>query len=277
MAETRNNGELPVTPKLICSVCIATLFSLLCVAPAVHGDENEDKGLAIAQEMKARDRGWVDSSARLVMILRNRSGQETTREMRVLALEVQDDGDKSMTIFDTPNDVKGTAFLSYTHATEPDDQWLWLPALKRVKRISSKNKSGPFMGSEFAYEDLSSFEIAKYRYRWLRDEEFDGQACFVIETFPVDEFSGYTRQVVWIDQAEYRPLKIDFYDRKDALLKTLTLTGYQIYLDAYWRPGNQSMVNHQNGKSTDLMMQDYQFQTGLDESDFTENSLKRAR
>ena len=117
-------------------------------------------------------------------------------------------------MFDKPRDVKGTAFLSFSHAVGADDQWLYLPALKRVKRIASRNKSGPFMGSEFAYEDLSSFEVEKYTYKFLRDETCEGGTCYVVEQYPVDKNSGYTRRVVWLDHNEYRVWKIDFYDRK---------------------------------------------------------------
>ena len=123
--------------------------------------------------------------------------------------------------FDRPRDIKGTAFLSFTHAVGADDQWLYLPALKRVKRISSNNKSGPFLGSEFAYEDFSSQEVAKYKYKYLRDEEYKDMPCFVLERYPVDKNSGYTRQIGWIDQAEYRLQKIESYDRKDELWKVI--------------------------------------------------------
>jgi len=87
-----------------------------------------------------------------------------------------------------------------THALTPDDQWLYLPALKRLKRISSRKKSGPFMGSEFAYEDMSSQEVEKYRYKWLRDETVEGRDAYVVERRPTYEYSGYTRQIVWIDK-----------------------------------------------------------------------------
>jgi aldehyde:ferredoxin oxidoreductase len=100
----------------------------------------------------------------MVMILRNKRGQESKRELEIRTLEVKDDGDKSLTVFHTPRDVRGTALLTYSHGVDPDDQWLYLPALRRVKRIASNNQSGPFMGSEFAYEDLSSQEIDKYTY-----------------------------------------------------------------------------------------------------------------
>jgi hypothetical protein len=93
------------------------------------------------------------------MILRNTQGDEVEREVRLKLLENSDDGDKFLTIFEQPLDVKGTAFLSFSHAIEPDDQWMYLPKLSKVKRIRSRNKSGPFMGSEFAFEDMSSFEI----------------------------------------------------------------------------------------------------------------------
>src|SRR5210317_1218852 len=177
---------------------------------------DQERGLEIAVEADRRDTGFQDSRAAMKMILRNRQGDESIRLIRVRTLEQLDDGDKSLTIFDKPADVKGTNFLAFTHKTGPDDQWLYLPALKRVKRISSRNKSGPFMGSEFAYEDLSSQEVEKYTYKYLRDEACGELQCFVIERIPVDRYSGYTRQIVWIDQQEYRPQKIVFYDRKDA-------------------------------------------------------------
>ena len=133
------------------------------------------------------------------------------------------------------------------------------------------------MGSEFAYEDLASQEVEKYTYKYLRDEALDGQDCFVIERYPVDPNSGYTRQVVWIDKAEYRPMKIEFFDRKNSPLKTLTFQGYQQYLEKYWRADEMFMVNHQTGKSTLLTWKSYKFRNGLSDRDFNRNSLKRAK
>ncbi len=237
----------------------------------------EEKGLAIATEADKRDLGWNDSTADMKMILRNRQGEQSERAIRVRSLEVQGDGDKSLTIFDQPADVKGTAFLSYTHAVKADDQWLYLPALKRVKRISSANKSGPFMGSEFAYEDISSQEIEKYRYKYLRDETIDSQEAFVVERTPQYKHSGYTKQIVWIDKQHYRVLKVEYFDRKGSHLKTLTIKDYRQYLDKFWRADRMNMVNHQNGKSTALLWSNYRFKTGLSKRDFDRNSLKRAR
>jgi outer membrane lipoprotein-sorting protein len=257
------------------------MFLLLClflVPVCAHAETPEEKGLAIAQEADGREDGFHDSTADMIMTLRNRHGQESTRKIRVRTLEVDGNGDKSLTIFDNPRDVKGTAFLNYTHKVGDDDQWLYLPALKRVKRISSRNKSGSFMGSEYAYEDIASQEIEKYTYKWIRDEMYDGQESFVLERYPVDiKNSGYTQLVTWIDKKEYRPLKVEYFDRKNSHLKTLTFGGYEKYLDRYWRAETMKMINHQNGKSTDLVWSNYTFRTGLTDKDFTKNSLKRAR
>ncbi len=258
------------------NLCLILTASLL-LPLAAQAETPEEKGLAIAIEADRRDTGWQDQTARLKMVLRNRHGQESTRLIRTRTLEVEGDGDKSLSIFDSPRDVKGTAFLSYTHALEPDEQWLYLPALKRVKRISSNNKSGPFMGSEFAYEDLTSQEVEKYTYKFLRDDQLDGRPVFVIERKPAYKYSGYTRLITWLDKEMYQPLKVEFYDRKGALLKTLTASDYQQYLGRYWRPGKMRMVNHQTQKSTDLYWSDYRFKTGLTARDFDRNSLKRAR
>jgi outer membrane lipoprotein-sorting protein len=256
-------------------ILIATLLTPLL--NTAYAETPEEKGLSIATEADNRDTGWTDQTANMSMVLSNKQGDTSTRMMCITTLEVQDDGDKSLIVFDDPKDVKGTAFLSHTHSLTPDDQWLYLPALKRVKRISSSNKSGPFVGSEYAYEDLSSQEVEKYKYKWLRDETLDGRDCFVIERYPQYEYSGYTRQIVWLDKIMYQPLKLDFYDRKDTLLKTLLFIDYKQYLDQYWRPDSMQMTNHQSGKSTTLSWTNYQFKIGLTDRDFDNNTLKRAR
>ena len=258
---------------------------LLLISAALHAEEavtnsetsSAEKGLAIAVEGDKRDTGFSDFTANMVMELRNKQGDVSTRTIRLKTLEVIGDGDKSMSIFDRPADVKGTAFLTFSHAKDQDEQWLYLPALKRVKRINSKNKSGPFMGSEFAYEDLASQEVEKYTYKYLRDEELNGVDCFVIERFPAYEHSGYTRQVAWVNTERYVAEKIEFYDRKNSLLKTLINKDYRQYLGQYWRANEMYMENHQTGKSTVLKWENYKFKTGLRDSDFNRNSLKRAR
>lgn len=256
-------------------ILLLLLFSLV-YTPA-FALTAEQKGLQIITELDKRDTGFGDTKATLQMRLVNRKGDQTLRSLKINTLEVIGDGDKSLTLFNTPRDIKGTAFLSYTHALQADEQWLYLPALKRVKRISSSNKSGPFLGSEYAFEDLTSFEVAKYAYKYLRDEIVDNIACFVIELSPKYGHSGYTKVLAWIDQNRYIVIKVDYYDRKESLLKTQHFKAYQQYLNQFWRASKQLMTNHQNGKSTALLWQDYQFGVGLTDRNFDRNTLKRAR
>ena len=267
--------------KIPMKIVSLTLTAMLLSLPEAYAVTPEEKGLEIAREADRRDTGWDDFKALMTMTLFNKQGQSSVRSMKSRSLEGKDDGDKTIIVFDKPKDVKNTALLTFTHKVGPDDQWLYLPALKRVKRIASRNKSGPFVGSEYAYEDLTSQEVEKYTYKYLRDEScgdhVTGLACFVNERDPVDEYSGYTVQHVWIDQEEYRPQKIDFYDRKAELLKTLTFYDYQQYLGQYWRADRLMMINHQTGKKTELKWDSYEFRTGLKDSDFNKNSLKRAR
>jgi hypothetical protein len=254
---------------------LLTLLAVFCgQAVAITAEE---QGLQIVEEVDRRDIGFGDSKSDLKMILRNKNGDESVRVLTMKTLEVKDDGDKSLSVFSKPRDIKGTAFLSFTHALVPDEQWLYLPALKRVKRISSSNKSGPYLGSEFAFEDLTSFEVSKYKYKYLRDEVFKDIDCFVIEFYPQYKHSGYTRQIVWIDKERYIPLKTDYYDRKNSLLKSLEQKNYKQYLGQYWRPDEMLMVNQQNGKSTVLVWENYAFRNGFSKRNFNKNTLKRAR
>ena len=249
-------------------------------AAASEDASPEEIGLALASDAREAKLGFGNFTARQTMVLRNKQGRESRRELRVKVLEVEGDGDKSMFVFDQPRDVEGTALLIYAHKEAADEQWLYLPALKRVKRISSASRSGSFMGSEFAYEDMSAQEVEKFTYRYLRDEHCgvgEELVCAVIERFPVDERSGYLRQVVWQDRNARRLWKVEYYDRKNAHLKTLTVRDYRLYLDKYWHAGEMNMVNHLTGKSTVLSWADYQFGSDLDAGDFTQTGLRRAR
>lgn len=233
----------------------------------------EERGIEIAKAAEQADLGFGSSTVNLKMTLKNKNGQTSERSLTNRTLELNEDGDKSLIVFNSPKDVKGTSTLTFTHKIGPDDQWLFLPSIKRVKRISSNNKSGPFVGSEFAYEDLSSQEVEKYSYKFI---EANG-ALLIVEQDPVDPKSGYTRRLVTYNKDKgYRIEKVDFYDRKNSLLKTLTYSGYKIYKNKYWRASTFNMVNHQSNKETLLTFSNYNFEANLTEEDFTQNALKRA-
>lgn len=237
-----------------------------------------ERGFEIAARSDRTDLGFTDSEVELTMVLRNAAGQESTRSLRIATLEKPDEnvGDKSLVLFNTPRDIEGTALLSHAKILDPDDQWLYLPALKRVKRISSSNKSGPFVGSEFAFEDFTAIELNKFDYRFLREEACGAVVCDVVERLPRYENSGYTRQVSWIDQGDHQIRKVEFYDRRGDLLKILEMQDYRRY-ENFWRAHLLVMTNVQTNKRTDLVYGDFQFRTGLTEKDFVKGRLARLR
>jgi len=258
------------------------LFSaslLLLSSTTIFAQTEEQKGFEISARSDRSDRGFGDSHVKLQMILRNAAGREAIRTLALQTLEIPDEniGDKSIIIFDSPADIKGTAMLSHAKILDADDQWLYLPALKRVKRISSVNKSGPFIGSEFAFEDLAASELNKYKYKFVGSEACGTLLCDMVERYPQYEYSGYTRQVVWIDQDKYQIRKIEYYERRGDLLKTLIMDDYRQYPDNIWRAHHFLMKNHQTGKSTELVYSDYKFKTGLKDNDFRKTVLRRVR
>ena len=227
-----------------------------------------------AQKSEAVMSGFDDASSKMQMTLINARGQQRTRTMKMQVLEGKDE-DKSLMEFLTPPDVKGTKFLSYEHIDKDDDQWMYLPALKRVKRISSKNKSGSFMGSEFSYEDLSAFNVKKYTYAEKLDEvTVDGVAMYVGESKPVSKYSGYTKLITWMNAETFLIHKVEYYDRKKKLLKTAFFEKYKNYGDVY-RIGKISMNNIQNDKTTILVWSDEKIRLGLKDKDFHKRYLKK--
>jgi hypothetical protein len=239
----------------------------------------QKRGYDIAVEYDRRDLGFADFTADLTMILVNAEGQRSERILRARTLEMEKDGEseRRLLVFDKPADLKGTVMLTASNKQRKDQQWLYLPALKKVKRINSRTRTGPFMGSEFSYEDLGSPEVAKYDYRYLRDEACLDTQCFVLERYPKDEDSGYSKHVLWVDKDHYRLLRVDYYDRKKELLKVLTIKGYRRYATHYWRAGEMLMVNRQTQKSTTLIWENYAFKVGLSPADFQPATLSRLR
>lgn len=261
---------------------VAVALAIIVLAGAneavrAQQDADVERGREIASEADRRARGFGDYRARMEMVLLDRHGNENLRELDLRVLEVSFDEEKSLVYFDSPRDVRGTALLTYSHRDRDNEQWLYLPALRRTKRISVSGRSSPFMGSEFAYEDLVPTHVNQYDYRFLREEEFEGSPCFVVERHPRYDGSGYRRQEMWIDVAEYRVLRVDSWDLRDRLIKTLSLREYERYLDRLWRPGEAHMVNHLTDETTLLRWLDYRFDTGLTESDFSRAALGRVR
>lgn len=258
----------------------ACLTVLLAGAPRDAAAESDQaKGLAVVREAERRNQGWGDSVAEARMILRDRQGNASVRRMELRSLEAGrgTGGGRTLLFFRSPPDVDGTALLTHSYVDRDDDQWLYLPEIKRVKRISGSGKSGSFMGSEFSYEDMRDAQIEKYTFRFDREDACGALRCFVVERRPRDDDSMYVRHLVWIDTQEYRTIRIAFFDRKNFHLKTLEVGEFRRYLDRYWRPHRLVMENHQTGKITELLWENYRFRQNLALLDFEQTSLNWLR
>jgi outer membrane lipoprotein-sorting protein len=264
---------IPVAALAIPLTAALSLALSALLAPAARAASPEEEGRAIAVKADKANEGYQTEKATMTMELINAHGDVTTRKLVIEAIEGKDDGDRSRAIFEWPADVKGTKLLTFTHKKADDDQWLYLPAVKRVKRISSNNKSGSFMGSEFAYEDLASAEVEKYGYKLLGEEAVGGRASWKIERIPVDRNSGYRRQVVFMDKEYLNPLRIDFYDRKDELLKTGVFSGYRKH-GKLWRFGKIEMSNVQTKKRSVLTWNERLLGAKLDPAAFESTALE---
>ena len=225
---------------------------LVAFVPAVaSAGSAEKRGFEIARDLDRANEGFHGEQWHLEMILVNAQGDKTTRELQGKVKETEGDGDKSIMTFASPADVRGTKLLTWTHKKGDDDQWLFMPSMRRTRRISAHNRSGSFMGSEFTYEDFNSQELEAYRYKFLRDTRVKGRPVWVLEQVPIKHKSGYSRMECWYDQEYMNPLQIKYYDRKGKLLKVALFKDYKRYRGSYWRSNRVIMTNKQTGKKTD--------------------------
>ena len=239
----------------------AVLVSLLAVN--LMAIEN----LEVAQKADLVTDGFISSIAKTQMVLINASGQQSVRDLEMKTLEGED-GDKTISTFLSPADIKGTKTLTHEHVDRDDDQWLYLPALKRVKRIASRNRSGSFMGSEFSYEDIGNQNYKKFTYKGeAKEVELKGVLCYQGVRIPKDSNSGYTKQVSWVDKSSFLIQQIEYYDRKQELLKTAVFSDYK-QIEGIWRVGKIVMTNHQNDKSTILTWKTEKLKAGLTAKEF---------
>ncbi|WP_434694735.1 outer membrane lipoprotein-sorting protein [Pseudomonas sp. Z1-14] len=236
----------------------------------LHADTEQERGQHYAHLWRDSDLGYQDTSAKIRLTLVEKGGASTDRFMRMNSFETESKaaGDKVLLTFEAPDNIKNSRVLIHSKIKEGDQVWLYLPALKRVKRVAAADRSGAFSGSEFSYEDIGSMEVGNYDYQWLRDEPCGDFQCAVVKQVPLYPYSGYSAIWVWYNKADYRQMKTEYYDRKGTKFKTLSLDNYQLFLGRYWRALNMTMVNHVTGRQTILVSSDVQFKTGIREDAF---------
>ena len=261
--------------KLILMVILTTAF--LHGPAASNTEAAELKGIDIMTRADNLESG-EDSHSYAIFELINKRGRKRVRKtMRFFKDYKGKSGfdSKMITFFQSPPDVKGTGFLSWTYADESKDdkQWLYLSALRRVRRIASSSQDDNFMGTDFTYDDLGDRKISEDTHRLLKSDTLNGTDCYVVESVPKKKDYIYSKKRVWVDKKNWLVLKVDFYDRKDRLLKTLNTEWQQ--LDDLWTWKESKMENHLTGHSTVISVKKVMMNADLEDKHFNERSLKR--
>ena len=259
---------------------LITLFFLLnsfLISGHLFSETPEEAGLKISLNSEKANNGFLGEVSEMKMILEDAHGTKISRKMKGKTMETKGDGDKSISQFLLPADVRGTMMLTWTHKKKDDDQWLFLPSIKRTKRISSSSKSASFMGSEFSYEDLGSQEVEKYTHKLIKEENNkDGLSMWLIERTPKNKKSGYKRLKTWIIKKYNNPFKVEYYDRKNELLKTAVFSEYREYKvggKSLWRANKIHMVNIQTGKKSTITWSNRKLGVEFDGDEFEKDSL----
>jgi len=248
------------------------MFFIICAFIVLT---NPETGRDVAGLAQKTQRGFVDESVMTTMYLINARQDTVVRNLKNLTIERANSEDYSIIQFLNPPDVRGTSLLTYQNPRGDDQQWLYLPELRRVKKISSRNKSGAFMGSEFAYEDISNNTLDRFEYHLLGEEMYENRLCYIVERKPLYENSGYLKIKTWYDKKNCLIRRAEYTDRKNSLLKALTLSDWQQYETGTWRANSMRMENLQTHKISLLRFTNRLMKIGLQENSFNKRNLQR--
>ena len=238
---------------------------------------------SMAQEMTAREiiekvynrAEGDDQTSNLTMTLVNKNGKERIRKIKQFTKDMGD-MEKNIMFFQSPADVKNTSFMSWSYDDEnkSDDQWIYLPALKKTKRISSDSKNDYFMGSDFTYDDLGDRKLDDDTHELLREEAIDGVDYYVVESISKDEDYMYSKTITWIRKDNYIGLKKEFYDEDEDLLKILHIKKFE-NISGFLVITNSEMHNVQKDHKTMMVLSDININTGISDSKFSERMMMR--
>lgn len=250
------------------------LFACLALAglagPALAQESAEQIVRRTDKDHRAKDeRGVVD------MVLVTKDGKKQRRSLEMLFLQGEGDDDKSRLRFMAPPNVAGLTLLTHEASGRSDDQWIYLPAFKKVKKIASSKRTNRFAQTDFTYEDLRTENFTAYTYTKQGSEKVRDKDCFVIEATPKEPAtSGYSKRHIYIEKARYLTFKTVFFDQKGRKLKTLESRGYE-QVDGKWRPKMSVMTDHQRGSKTAWRFTERKLNAGLPDTKFTVTALER--
>lgn len=249
---------------------IKTLALLLL---ASFGAFSSPEGETVAKKIDQHNEGFVSERSKMRLVLEVSKDSKVEREMTNMVLEDVEKGNMSLIEFLSPSDIKGTKLLTHRNKSEDDDQWLYLKRSKRVRRISSNNKSASFMGSEFTYEDIGGKEVEKYTHELVGET---GEV-WVLDRKSKEEGSGYSKERVTFSKKMMSAQKVEYYDRRKELLKTAVMSGFKEYSvngKSFFRPGKIAIENHQTRKKSSIEWVERKFDVGVKKSDLSKRNLK---
>ncbi len=236
-------------------------------------------GLEIAQQVNARDEGEA-VSRNLIMEMIDRRGKKRVRETR--GFRKYYGAEKRTIIFYLqPKNVRKTAFLTYDYPQVDDDQWLYLPAMRKVRRISSSDRGDYFLGTDFTYEDIKKegkLGIEDYTWRKIGEEIIDDHHSYIVEAIPInDEVAkelGYGKVIYSVDSKIWMVRQAKSWDIRGNALKTVyTRDIYQV--QNIWTAHTLEVSNHKTGHNTRFLFSDIDYSTGVTDDVFTQQSLRR--
>lgn len=216
------------------------------------------------------------------MLLINDKDQKRERKSQTLSKLQANGVDSSLVVkFITPAEIKGTGFLQIEHSNADDDQWIYLPALKKSRRLVANNKKDSFVGSDFSYGDILLPKVDAYQHSLLRSETMNAYDCYVIESKPKDETekrnSGYSKKISWIRKDNFLETKVEYYDTSGRLYKTQNATEHKLMEPdtKRWIAMRREMINHQTGHKTIIQFDNIQAGIPVADNVFTTRSIER--
>lgn len=253
---------------------------LLLLAGTVAPAAEPPAGIEVAKRINARDEG-KSSAQKMVIATTDRRGNSRTRETRIFRKYLGEEK-RTAIFFEEPRNVEGTAFLTidYPEAGRDDDLWLYLPAARKVRRISMSNRGQYFLGTDFTYEDMkkaTKVGIEDYNWKTVGEATVDGRRCFIVEATPVDEKVskelGYGRSRQWIDAEIWMARKIEVWDVAGNELKTIAFKDIRKVQDI-WTVHNIEASNHKTGHKSLLSFSDVDYASEVSDDLFTPQALQ---
>ncbi len=249
------------------------VHSILCCGLLLATPAFADEAAELAQKVYDRPNGR-DLTTVGRMVLTEKGHSPRTREFVTYRLEKGRGEVANLIRFTEPEDIAGTALLSLDKADGKSEQWLYLPALDRVRRISSDRKGGRFVGSDIYYEDLQDRKPAEDRHRIVGNETINGVACEILESVPIDPASSvYRKRVGWIDPKTLLAMRVDSYERDDATPSKRWLLVAKKKIQGYWTITDSRVIDLASGHETRLLVDTMLYDRKLPASLFTSQTL----